>query len=106
VSEVVPEHSIARLDGGFITKAQVWRFQLNSDLTIFDMFDTETIGYKTKQSVGLRVLDGIQFHAKPDFTFYLDPAHHFGLDITYENGRTAPNFEYLNTVNAGLKVVY
>jgi hypothetical protein len=106
MSEVVPEHSIARLYGGFITKAQAWRFQLSSDLTAFNMFDTEIIGYTTKQGVALRVLDGIQFHAKPDLTFYLDPAHHFGLDITYENGRTAPNFEYLNTVNVGVKVVY
>jgi hypothetical protein len=106
VSEIVPEHSIARLYGGLVTKAQVWRFQVNSDMSVFNMFDRETIGYTTTKSVGLRVLEGIQFHAKPDFTFYLDPGHHFGLDITYENGRVAPNFEYLNTVNTGLKVIY
>jgi hypothetical protein len=106
VSEIVPEHSIARLYGGLLSKAQVWRFQLSSEISILNMFDQETIGYTTKKGVSLRVLSGIQYHTKPDFTFYLDPAHHFALDITYENGRSAPNFEYLNTVNAGVKVIY
>jgi len=40
------------------------------------------------------------------FTFYIDPAHHFGLDVSYENGRSVPNLEYLNMVKAGIKVVY
>jgi hypothetical protein len=106
ISEKVTEHSILRLYGGIVTKAQFWRFQLSSDTSVINMFDQETIGFTTKQSVALRVLNGLQFHAKPDFTFYIDPAHHFGLDITYENGRSAPNFEYLNTVNTGIKVVY
>jgi hypothetical protein len=106
ISEVVPEHSILRIYGGLATKAQFWRFQVSSDMSVFNLFDQETIGYTTKTGVAFRVLKGTQFHAKPDFTLYLDPAHHFGLDVTYENGRAAPNFEYLNTVNAGIKVIY
>jgi hypothetical protein len=91
-SETVPEHSILRLYGGIVTKAQFWRFQLSSDMSVIDMFDQETIGFTTTKGVAFLVVSGIQFHAKPDFTFYLDPAHHFGLDITYENGRSAPKF--------------
>jgi hypothetical protein len=106
VSETVPAHSILRFYGGTLTKAQFWRFQVSSETSVIYFFEPETIGYTTKQSVALRVVNGLQFHAKPDFTFYIDPAHHFGLDITYENGRWAPNFEYLNTVNIGIKVVY
>ncbi len=105
-TELVPEHSIARIYGGLSTRAQFWRFQLNADTSVFNLFDRETIGYTTPAGVALRVLSGVHFHAKPDFTFYLDPSHHVGLDLCYENGRIAPNFEYLNTVNAGIKVIY
>jgi hypothetical protein len=106
ISETVPVYSILRFYAGIVAKAQVWRFQLTSDTSMIDLLDQETVGFTTKQGVALRVLSGIHFHAKPDFTFYIDPAHHFGLDITYENGRSAPNFEYLNTVNTGVKMVY
>ena len=106
ISETVPEHSILRLYGGIVTKAQFWRFRFSSETSAINMLDTETIGFTTKQGVALRAIKALQFHAKPDFTLFIDPAHHFGLDITYENGRSAPNFEYLNTVNAGVKVVY
>jgi hypothetical protein len=105
-TETVPEHSIARLYGGLFTKIQFWHFQLTSDLSIVDMLTNETIGFTTKQGVGLRKLIGVHPYNKPDLTLFLDAAHHYGLDITYENGRTAPNFEYLNTANLGIKIIY
>lgn len=106
VSETVPEHSIARFYGGFLSKVQFWRFQLTCDSSLVDMFTHETIGFTTTKGVALRRLTGVHPHNKPDLTFFIDQAHHYGLDVTWENGRTAPNFEYLNTVNVGIKVIY
>jgi hypothetical protein len=105
-SEIVPEHSIARFYGGLVSKIQFWRFQLSCDSSVVDMFTNETIGFTTSKGVALRRLTGVHPHNKPDFTVFIDQAHHYGLDITWENGRIAPNFEYLNTVNVGIKVIY
>ena len=62
------------------------------------MFTLEIIGYTTTKGVGLQRLTGVHPHNKPDLSFFIDAAHHYSLDIAYENGRLAPNFEYLNTV--------
>lgn len=105
-SEVIPEHSIVRVYGGISSKIQLGLFQVASDVSVIDLLTHEQVGYSTKQGVAIRRLTGVHPHSKTDFTLFVDKAHHFGLSLTWENGRSAPNFEYLNTANAGIKVIY
>ncbi len=105
-SEIVPEHSIARFYGGLSSKFQYWRFQVAIDASAVDMLTHEHIGYTTTTGVAIRNLTGVHPHSKSDFSYFIDQAHHYGLSLTWENGRLAPNFEYLNTVNAGIKMIY
>lgn len=105
-NEIVPEHSIVRIYGGLLSRIQFGRFQFTCDSSVLKMFSGETIGFTTSKGVALRNLTGVHPHNKPDFAMFVDRAHHYALDVTWENGRSAPNFEYLNTVNAGIKVVY
>jgi hypothetical protein len=66
----------------------------------------EMIGFTTSSGVAFRRLSGIQPHTKASIDFSFDPAKHYSWNVTYENGRAAPNFEYLNKVSSGIKVIY
>jgi len=106
-TEMVPQYPIGRFNVGMTAKVDftAW-FHVSLDASLVDFFQEEQIGYTTRSDVAIRKLRGIHPHFKPDFTVNLDKARHWAIDVTWENGRSAPNFEYLNTVNSGIKVIY
>ena len=109
-SVLIARHGILRGYFGFVTAFESNRFNLPISLTIdeavFYLAHTEVVGLVTDAGVETRRLHGIQHRGKAVFSFALDPAKHYSLTLSYENGRVAPNFEYLNKFTSGFRVVF
>jgi hypothetical protein len=106
VSVLVPTHAINRLYGGIYGNAQLGIISFMLDTSFVNLFSHETIGYTTSTDALLRHLNGLHPHTKFTTVVSIDPAKHYGLTLTYENGRSAPNFAYLNKFDAGVQIVY
>jgi hypothetical protein len=110
VSVLVPRHKIFRTYFGLLTTFESNKFYLpltfSIDESVFCLASPETIGFITDSGVGLRRLHGFHHRGKATLSFALDPAKHYSLSLSYENGRLAPNFEYLNKLTTGLRVVF
>ncbi|HEX8162608.1 MAG TPA: hypothetical protein VF538_12095 [Pyrinomonadaceae bacterium] len=109
-SVFVPRHRIFRSYAGF-TGIIEWRVRdlpmsLNFDESFVHMAATEQIGYSNDDGVFLRRVRGFHPHLKTSIDLGFDPAKHYSLTFEYENGRLAPNFEYLNKFTTGIKVTY
>jgi hypothetical protein len=104
--ENVPSHPILRTYFGLNGLFQFWHFKVLADEYMVDMFEDETIGFTTDKGVALRKLSGFHPHGKLSIDFFVDSAKHFALNVTYENGRSAPNFEYLNKNDVGFKILF
>lgn len=105
-SETVPAHGIFRVYTGATTEFDYKWATLKLDASMIEIARPEIIGYTTTTGVALRHVSGIQPHFKTTFDWKLDPAGHYSWNITFENGRSAPNFEYLNKVSSGIKLLY
>jgi|SRR5215831_5250176 len=109
-SVFVPRHGIFRtyLGGQGTIEWLTWAIPttLTVDGSVVYLATTEQIGYTTDDAAFLRRLRGFHPHFKTSLDFAFDPGKHYSLDITYENGRAAPNFTYLNKVSTGIKLVY
>jgi hypothetical protein len=105
-SVVVPSHSIMRAYVGLKGSFQFWLASIDLDCYYVNMLDRETIGYTTATNALVRRVDGWQPHTKASVSIFLSPAKHVAFTTTFENGRSAPNFEYLNKVDVGFKIVY
>ena len=105
-SETVPAHGIFRVYTGATTEFDYKWASLRLDASMIEIARPEIIGYTTTTGVALRHVSGIQPHFKTTFDWKLDPAGHYSWNITFENGRSAPNFEYLNKVSSGIKLLY
>jgi hypothetical protein len=105
-SVLVPAHQISRLYLGAHASASYGNMAVDLDGSWANLFSPETIGYTTKQAALLRTISGWQPHVRATATWFVDTTRHYGFTAAYEDGRTAPNFEYLNKVDAGFKVVY
>ncbi len=105
-SVTVPSHYIARTYFGIKGTVELWRTSTDVDASYLNMIDQETIGFTTTTEALLRRVQGWQPHSKVGFNLFLDQAKHSAFNITFENGRTAPNFEYLNKVDVGFKIIY
>jgi hypothetical protein len=105
-SELVPRHGIFRIYAGGVAEVDYKRVTLKLDGVMIEMALPETIGFTTSSGVALRRVSGIQPHTKSSMDVSFDPAKHYSWNVTYENGRSAPNFEYLNKFSSGIKVVY
>jgi hypothetical protein len=115
-SVLVPQHGIARLYAGFsgsvefpIPLSSSWQIPLSIDFNEsgFYLGPTETIGYVDKKKGALiRTVQGLQPYSKLTFSLFLNQNRHYALNVIYQDGRTAPNFAYLNTVQYGIKVIY
>lgn len=110
ISVFVPRHNIFRSYAGFVATIEWKTFWLPTTLTLDEsvvyMATKETIGYTTDAGAFLRELQGVHPHFKTSLDFAFDPAKHYSFTVLYEDGRLAPNFEYLNKVTAGIKVQY
>jgi hypothetical protein len=108
-SLIVPRHKILRGYAGF-TGVIEWRLGFPMTLTLDEavvyLGARETIGLTTDGGVELRQLRGIHPHFKTQWDIAFDPGKHYSFNVTFENGRLAPNFEYLNKMSAGIKLKY
>ena len=111
LSLLVPRHTIFRTYGGMAGSFE-WRTfdsiptTLTLDESIVYMVTREKIGYATDKGVFLRQVRGLHPHFKTTLSFAFDPAKHYSFEIVFENGRLAPNFEYLNKLSTGIRVLY
>lgn len=105
-SLVVPRHGIFRTHVGLQGKFEWKAIALTVDESLLVLGTHEKIGSTTETGVALRTLRGVHHRGKATLDFLLDPAKHYVFSIVYENGRQAPNFQYLNKVSTGIKVVY
>jgi hypothetical protein len=102
----IPTYSIFRLYIGFHGTAQFGRNTLSLDGSYVDLFEPETVPVLVKKTTEIRNISGFQPHAKLSYSFYLDQTKHFAGSISWEDGRSAPSFQYLNKVTVGLQVTY
>lgn len=102
----VPRHGIFRIYAGGVAKIEYKRASLKIDSAMIEMATEEKIGVVTDTGVVLRQVRGIQPHSLASFDFGMDPARHYVFSLSYENGRSAPNFEYLNKFTSGIKLIY
>jgi hypothetical protein len=109
INVLVPRHKILRSYLG-VNATFEQRILLPMTLTIdgalAHLAATESIGFKTKTGAELHRLRGFQPRFVVTWGVAFDPAKHYSFVVKYENGRTAPNFEYLNKITTGLKVIY
>lgn len=109
-SVVVPKHKIFRSYLGFVSTIEVPEFAMPLTLTIEESLvhlgTTEIIGFTTDDGAFLKPLRGFHHLGKASLLFALDPSKHYNFELKYENGRQAPNLEYLNKMTAGIKILY
>jgi hypothetical protein len=105
-SVTVPHHEITRGIAGILGKIEYRKATLSLDEAMIGLASQETIGFTTDTGVGVRRISGVQPHSKVTLDYFLDSGKHYALSLIYENGRMPPNFEYLNRVIWGLKVLY
>ena len=110
VSVFVPRHRIFRTYLGTVPTFQWKAFgvlqTLSLDESVVFMAHRETIGFTTDNGAELKSLRGFHPHSLIKWNIAIDPAGHYNLVTTYENGRLAPNFEYINKTTAGFRIVY
>lgn len=109
-SVIVPRHAIFRTYVGVKTKFE-WRLlslpmSLTLDENMLHLATREQIGVVTTKEVFLRQLKGFHHRGKASLDFALDPNKHYSFTLTYENGRLAPNLEYLSKFSSGIKIPY
>jgi hypothetical protein len=109
-SVLIPSHPIFRTYVGLNTvierKLFSQPFTLCFDGYLLHLGQKETIGFVVDSGVALRRLEGFHPYGKASLNIPLDPTKHYNLVFTFENGRSSPNFEYLNKTSAGIKVIY
>ena len=71
----------------------------------FYLGSTELIGFTTDAGASIRQVRGWHHRGIAKLNFALDPAKHYNFTVTYENGRSAPNFEYLNKLTGGIRII-
>ena len=106
----VARHPIFRSNVGIKTLFQ-WRLfsfpmTLTLDERLMHLAAHEDIAFVTDEGVGFRSMRGFHHRGEAAWNLAFDPAKHYNFTIKYENGRKAPNFEYLNKVSTGFKVIF
>ena len=106
----VPHHKIFRTYLGAVPSFQWKAFGVLQTLSLGEsvvfMASRETIGFTTDDGAQLRIIRGFHPHSLIKWNIAIDPAGHYNLVTTYENGRLAPNFEYISKATAGFRIVY
>jgi hypothetical protein len=109
-SVFVPRHKIFRSYVGFASTFEFDEIPTPFTVTIEEalvyLASRETIGFTNDDGAFLRSLTGFHHRGKVTFAFAVGRSKHYNLVLTYENGRQAPNLEYLNKLGTGIKVVY
>lgn len=109
-SVFVSRHKIFRSYAGFTSMFEFDDIGTPITITIEEamvhLASRETIGFTNDDGAFLRSLRGFHHRGKATFAFAVGRSKHYSLVLTYENGRQAPNLEYLNKLATGIKVVY
>jgi hypothetical protein len=109
-SVFVPRHKIFRSYAGITSTFEFDEIGTPITLTIEEalvhLASRETIGFTNDDGAFLRSLRGFHHRGKATFAFAVGRSKHYSLLLTFENGRQAPNLEYLNKLGTGIKVVY
>jgi hypothetical protein len=103
---MISTYDISRLYTGLYGSATVGRTSWTFDGSWVHFFVSETVPYTVNKVVYSKAISGFQPHAKGTFDFAIDATRHFLLSLSWEDGRSAPSFAYVNKATAGLKVVY
>jgi hypothetical protein len=84
-----------------------WFFRTRLTITedLFYLAATETVGDIKDGRLMLRNVRGFHPYGKVALDLFFDRAKRYSFTVTYENGRAAPNFEYLNTVKTGIRMI-
>jgi hypothetical protein len=112
VRVVIPQNTIFRGFAGFNStwESEVPGLQLPVSLSLEERLTylarEETIGSVVDSGVDLRRVNRFQPRSVLSFDLFFNQVRRYSFNITYENGRKAPNFEYLNKVTAGFRVIY
>ena len=102
----VPIYDIARTYLGVNGSIQRGILTFSFDTSYVDLLSTETVAYVSNKVVLLRVVSGWQPNTTVGVSAAFDKAKHYAVTLTYQNGRAAPNFQYLNKVSGGVKITY
>lgn len=107
---VIQTHPIARIQFGF-TNLYQWYvasfpMSLSIDESVTYFWKPERIGSLINNIIDIRIIRGFQHRGKASVDFSFDPAKRYTFNVAYENGRLAPNFEYLNKVSLGFRFLY
>ena len=109
-SVFVPRHKIFRSYAGFTSTFEFDDIGTPLTITIEEallhLAARETIGFTNDNGAFLRSLTGFHHRGKATFAFNVGRSKHYSLVLTYENGRQAPNLEYLNKLGTGIKILY
>jgi hypothetical protein len=107
---LIPQYTIARARFGFINLYEWYLGSFPMTLTIEEnfqyLFKKEVVGTVTADGVDLRGIRGFHHQGRASIDVFLDRAKRYSFNVTYENGRTSPNFEYLNKVTTGFRLLY
>jgi hypothetical protein len=102
----IPTYNISRIYLGIHGSAQRGRNTVSVDGSYVDLLLGETVPVTVNKIVFAKTVSSFQPHTKLSYSLYLDDAKHFAGSISWEDGRTAPSFQYLNKVTAGLQVTF
>jgi len=80
------------------------KLTINQDLFYFAY--QENSGELSDGILTLRNIKGFHPYGKAVLDIGLDPAARINFSFSWENGRAAPDFEYLNTIKSGIRFVY
>jgi hypothetical protein len=102
----VPTYAISRIYFGSQATLQISRNTFALDGYWVELFKPETVPFTQGSNVLTRAISGLQPHAKGTYNISIDQEGHFAGSIAWENGRSAPTFQYLNKVTVGVQVTY
>lgn len=107
---ILPSHPIFRTSAGFAGFYQRYFYSLpvtfGVEASLAYLGFEEAVGNKTDNGIDIRRIRGFQPHAKASFDIALDAAKRYSFSFTYENGRSAPDFQYFNKLSAGIHLIY
>ena len=103
---IIPTYNVARLYLGLVYAATSKLGSVNVDGAWFDLFNKETVPLVVSKVTYAKNMAGWQPHFKGTYSFAVDRTKHYLLSFSWEDGRSAPSFTYLNKATAGLQVVY
>ncbi len=110
IRHIIPSSPILRAYTGISAEFEFnygflpMKLTLNQDL--FYLASAESSGEFKSNVLNIRRVRGFHPLGRASLDIALDPAKRYNFNITFENGRSAPNFEYLNTVKTGLRIIY